>query len=255
MDLRRPLPPGSTPTRPDPGPSGMGRDGRSRAAAEAARLSLIRAYCRPGRTSLLDVGCGHGGDLRALAPALALGVGVGGCGRTLQRARDAAAGTPNLRFALGDAVLFSLAGCRDPKGPAVPDRFDLVVLRADGLDPADLPRQLAAGGRRLLPGGRLLLLAPDARHPAWRWAALLRGEETDGGPPGLTPPLARAAAAACGLTPVALHRLPWPMPGTADPHPRLMPGERGPGLVSRLRARLIPAAVPLGGFAMALRGR
>ena len=108
---------------------------------------LVRQTAPGGR--LLDVGCGRGGVVELVWEAAALAVGLDPDWRSLAEQR-----TPlRLACGLGEAIPFAAA------------QFDL-VLAVWVLE--HLPRPAVVLGeiaRVLRPGGRLICLTPNARHP------------------------------------------------------------------------------------------
>lgn len=108
---------------------------------------LVRQAAPGGR--LLDVGCGRGGVVELVWEAAALAVGLDPDWRSLAEQR-----TPlRLACGLGEAIPFAAA------------QFDL-VLAVWVLE--HLPRPAVVLGeiaRVLRPGGRLICLTPNARHP------------------------------------------------------------------------------------------
>jgi len=111
---------------------------------------------------MLDLGCGNGALLQALAGRIELGVGVDASTAMIERARSRATGQPALRF---ETIL----------GPHLPfaDRsFDLVTsfmsFRYLDWDPI-----LAEIRRVLSPGGRLLIVDMVEKPLAWTDARLL----------------------------------------------------------------------------------
>ena len=108
---------------------------------------LVRQTAPGGR--LLDVGCGRGGVVELVWEAAALAVGLDPDWRSLAEQR-----TPlHLACGLGEAIPFAAA------------QFDL-VLAVWVLE--HLPRPAVVLGeiaRVLRPGGRLICLTPNARHP------------------------------------------------------------------------------------------
>lgn len=237
MTLARTDPPGIG-SAPQPGADAAGEhQGGAAARAFAARHGLLRSLCTRERDgTLLDVGCGRGQDLLALAPHMALGVGVDASANAVQLARLAAmdALRRNLRFAVGNAVAFRVDA-------PVPDRYDLVVVRG-GDDLGGFARSLRAARQRLAPQGRIVVLGTDERHPAvaWRhWCLGLKRSVC------FTPDLVRELAGRLSLDRADQHALPWhPEPLPEDLAPR-------PGLVRKLSG--LAGLCPGGSFALVLR--
>ncbi|MFG3440690.1 methyltransferase domain-containing protein [Nonomuraea sp. NPDC047897] len=130
---------------------------------------------RPGHT-VVDIGCGPGTDLGAMAAAVAPGGTVVGVDRDpvmVETAGARLAGTPGVRVRHGDAHALPLAD-----GIADRARTDRVLQHVD--DPA---RALAEVRRMLRPGGHAVLAEPD-------WDGLL----IDSGEPELSRRLARFVA-------------------------------------------------------------
>ncbi len=124
----------------------------------------LTRHLPPGRPRVLDLGCGNGALLEALAGRVGESVGVDSSGPMLERARRRGAGSASLRFVRVDG----------PSLPFADDRFDVAIslLSFRYLDWDPLMRELS---RVLAPGGRLLVVdmvtAPVAIH---EWPRALR---------------------------------------------------------------------------------
>ena len=132
-----------------------------RAGTDAAIVGAILAR-QPAR--LLDVGCGEGWLLRAVAERHAcLRVGIDGSARLVEAARAA---DPDGRYAVCDYTALAA-------GAALPgDRFDVAVFNY-ALFEADVAPVLAAVRGRLAPAGLLLIQTVHpgtaaARPEGWR---------------------------------------------------------------------------------------
>jgi SAM-dependent methyltransferase len=126
--------------------------------------ALVRARFAPGQR-VLDVGCGRGGVIELLWREAGLAVGVDPDRASLREHR-----APIRRVcALGEAL------------PLAADQFDL-ALALWVLEHAPRPETLLGEAHRALrPGGRLLFLTPNARHPlllfnrfSWAFPAVQR---------------------------------------------------------------------------------
>jgi 2-polyprenyl-6-hydroxyphenyl methylase/3-demethylubiquinone-9 3-methyltransferase len=141
----------------------------------AGRLALIRAHAglRP-QDAVLDVGCGPGQHLLALAPEIAGGVGVDLSPRMIEVARAALASSPSrqrLRFEVADAQALG--------PPAVPPgSFDLALCIGALEHMLDKRAALAGIHRALAPGGRLFCLGPSGDYLWYRRIAPLLGFAT-----------------------------------------------------------------------------
>ena len=105
---------------------------------------------------VLDVGSGGGERLLALAPYLALGVGIDPDPVRVAAATEKAREQPKLRFAIGDARLRSLT-----------DSFDVILNR-------HAPFDLTAAAAHLRPGGRFITQQVGERNMGVVHAALGR---------------------------------------------------------------------------------
>lgn len=116
----------------------------------------------PSGSRLLDLGCGNGALLSALAPRLSLGVGV-----------DASAGQlTHARRRCADQAHLSFSQVREPVLPYPDGHFDLAVslLSWRYLDWDPMLRELS---RVLTPAGRLLVVDMAASPPSHReWPRL-----------------------------------------------------------------------------------
>jgi SAM-dependent methyltransferase len=210
-----------------------------------ARHRFLRALCANTRPTLLDVGCGTGLDLVALSPFLSQGVGIDFSAPAILQARATAGRRAclNLRFAIGDAVAFTI-------GPAggeeeVPQRFDLILLAGVLEHLGDARRVLAACRRRLAGSGRLIVVTPHRRSPALlmeRYRALRKGLAP---PRHLTPSELELLARRAGLEAVGFQALPHVAPL------REAPSAPVAGLFRALTR--VPLAAFRGAFGMVLR--
>jgi SAM-dependent methyltransferase len=125
-------------------------------------VRLDRAAFPQGRPRVLDVGCGTGALLRALAPRIASGVGVDTSSKMIDQAIARGAGSSHLRFQKID-------------GPVLPfetGSFDVVTsfLSFRYLDWDPIMQEIR---RVLAPGGHLLIVDMVERALAWRDAGRL----------------------------------------------------------------------------------
>jgi 2-polyprenyl-6-hydroxyphenyl methylase/3-demethylubiquinone-9 3-methyltransferase len=139
----------------------------------AYRLDLVRAHARLRPTDVvLDVGCGPGHHLVALAPEIARGTGVDLAPGMIDVARARLQGSPyaeRLSFAVDDAEELA----------AVPARSIDLVLCVGALEHMiDRRAALAAMWRTLKPGGRLFCLTPAGDYVWYRALAPLLGIST-----------------------------------------------------------------------------
>ncbi|WP_114393975.1 class I SAM-dependent methyltransferase [Oleisolibacter albus] len=219
-------PPAATPAAPG---RVRGHERDPAARAFAARQALLAEFCRDGRPTVLDLGCGLGADLLALAPRIGVGVGVDAAAGGVQLARLAArtCAAGNLQFGVGTAIAFRVP-------TPVPARFDLILLRAamaPGAQPrADLGGVLRAARLRLADNGRLVLFATDDSHPAVLWSRWCAGIRR---PAVITPGSLRLLAAGQGLVAQGLHPLPWVPEIPAEPGPPPTPLVRALSALAR----------------------
>ncbi|HEX7118843.1 MAG TPA: class I SAM-dependent methyltransferase [Longimicrobiales bacterium] len=241
--MSRPLPP-SSPDAFDRRADGLSPLDDPRAAPDAAaRIALLRSLCT-GRERVLEVGCGTGINLVALADRIVEGVGVDFAPRTIERARAIARrhGAANLRFAVGDAR--GLDAVRAADGP-----FHLIIL-AGVLE--HIPERrcvLRACRRRLTRGGRLVVIMPHPANPGFLWRRLVqrRSPRIFASDLHLRPTELRGLARAAGLAPVTVRPLPF-LPTFDD----------GPDIPARVRPLLrafgiLPHPATRGAYAMVLR--
>ena len=124
--------------------------------------ALTRRHLSPDRR-VLDLGCGRGGVMELFWRAVRRAVGLD---PDLASLREHRAGFPRV-CGLGDGLPFAAGS------------FDLVVALWVFEHLAAPERVLAEVHRVLAPGGRLLFLTPNARHPlilfnrfSWAWPAV-----------------------------------------------------------------------------------
>jgi SAM-dependent methyltransferase len=214
-----------------------------RAAEFRARVRLLRRLvARPGggAVRMLELGCGTGLNLVALADALAEGVGVDFSPAMIARARRNAdqAQARNLRFVRGDAA----------EAPFPAGSFDLVLLAGTLEHLPDRGAALERCRTLLAEGGRVVVVAPHPRSPALLWQRLVRGgagrqfaQDLHLAPRGLA-----ALARRHGLEPAGLHALPClPAHDGEEPPPGWVLGALG--LFS-----LLPVPAARGAFALVL---
>jgi ubiquinone/menaquinone biosynthesis C-methylase UbiE len=137
------------------------------------RLDLVRAHARLGRRDVvLDVGCGNGHHLLALAGEIAAGIGVDLSHGMIRAARARLASCPwpeRVTFALDDAARLA----RVANGS-----IDLVTCIGALEHMLDKPAVLASMYRVLRPGGRLFCLTPDGDYLWYRSLAPRLGYST-----------------------------------------------------------------------------
>ncbi len=178
-----------------------------RALALAWRTARIRKELRRLHGArVLDIGCGDGGQLADLAPSLAEGVGIDPDPAAIERARSRHS-HPRLRFEA--KALGALA--RPCRG-----RFDLVLM-IGSLEHMPDPREaIAHAADQLAPGGRMLIVMPDPRHPR-SWIHRLQGRLGPMPPFRHLPPSElRRLARSCGLRPAE------PRPGLPERLERIL---------------------------------
>ena len=137
------------------------------------RLSLIRTRARFRPTDVvLEIGCGNGLHLLALADSFGRGIGVDLSPAMLRVARRHVAGSPwhtKLRFTVDMAERLH----------SVADASVDVVFSVGALEHMlDKVRALANAFRVLKPGGRFVCLTPNGRYLWYRWLASWFGLET-----------------------------------------------------------------------------
>jgi ubiquinone/menaquinone biosynthesis C-methylase UbiE len=137
------------------------------------RVNLVRTHARLRRTDVvLDVGCGNGHHLLALAPYIARGMGIDLSPGMVGVARARMCGSPwqrRLTFAVDNGEkLHEVA-------TASVDAAICVGALEHMLDKAAV---LASVHRVLRPGGRFFCLTPDGHHPWYRTIAPLLGLST-----------------------------------------------------------------------------
>jgi ubiquinone/menaquinone biosynthesis C-methylase UbiE len=130
-------------------------DANSMAFFQAAKeQTYARLALQPG-DHVLDIGCGSGGDVRALAGLVGpdgRAVGVDGSATMIAAARQrSAGGSPPVEFVVGDAHHLDF-----PDASFDACRTDRVLLHLT--DPGQVLREIA---RVLRPGGRAVALEPD----------------------------------------------------------------------------------------------
>lgn len=123
------------------------------AVAEWKRRGLEALRPRPGAT-IVDLGCGTGEDVAALAAMVAPGgraVGIDASATMVAEARRRAAGRDDVDFRIGDARAIDL-----PDGSVDGVRAERVLLHMD--DPAAVVAEMVRVTR---PGGRVVVAEPD----------------------------------------------------------------------------------------------
>jgi ubiquinone/menaquinone biosynthesis C-methylase UbiE len=154
----------------------------------SARMDALRV-----RPRILEIGCGTGALLRALAPRLARGVGLDVSGQMLERARMGCRDLDELSFAqisgpelpLPDGsqdVVISFLSFRYLDWPAIwheigrvlapGGRFWMVDMVSSGVRLCDLPGLVRSTARQIVAPMRTPGLARDLRaltsHPEWK---------------------------------------------------------------------------------------
>jgi ubiquinone/menaquinone biosynthesis C-methylase UbiE len=137
------------------------------------RLSLIheRAHFQPTDV-VLEIGCGNGLHLLALADSFGRGIGIDLSPAMLRVARRHVARNPwqgKLQFTVDLAEQLS----------SVADASIDVIFSVGALEHTlDKRRVIATAFRVLKPGGRFICLTPNGHHLWYRWLASLFGLET-----------------------------------------------------------------------------
>ncbi|KFC74555.1 Methylase involved in ubiquinone/menaquinone biosynthesis [Bosea sp. LC85] len=139
----------------------------------AYRLALVRSLARPRPSDVvLDLGCGTGHHLLALAPEIERGIGIDVSPGMIELARArlrSAPGRANLNFETGNAE--ELTDIADQS-------IDLAICIGAFEHMLDKRAVLASIHRVLKPGGRFFCLAPDADYVWYRTIAPLLGWST-----------------------------------------------------------------------------
>jgi ubiquinone/menaquinone biosynthesis C-methylase UbiE len=140
----------------------------------AERLALVRREARLAPDDVvLDVGCGHGHHLLALAPEIARGIGVDLSPAMIEVARARLAASPwggRLRFEAGDAASL--------EGVVGADSVDLALCIGALEHMLDKQAALASVHRVLRAGGRFFCLTPSGDYLWYRALAPLLGFAT-----------------------------------------------------------------------------
>ncbi len=136
----------------------------------AYRVGILRDLARPGPGDrALEIGCGEGQHLRALAPEIAAGHGVDFAPRVVERARRSSAHLPHLTWAVD----------RGQELSTVEDGSVTLAFCVGALEHMiEQERVLAAVHRVLAPGGRFVLMTPNGGHPWYRRIAPALGVDT-----------------------------------------------------------------------------
>ena len=137
------------------------------------RLALVRSLARPRPSDVvLDLGCGNGRHLLALAPEVARGIGIDVSPRMIELARARLRSSPciaNLTFEVDDAE--KLKGIADQS-------IDLAICVGAFEHMIDKRAVLASIYRVLKFGGRFLCLTPDGDYVWYRTIAPVLGFAT-----------------------------------------------------------------------------
>jgi 2-polyprenyl-6-hydroxyphenyl methylase/3-demethylubiquinone-9 3-methyltransferase len=140
----------------------------------ADRLALVRREARLAPDDVvLDLGCGHGHHLLALAPEIARGIGVDLSPAMIELARARLAASPwadRLRFEAGDAARL--------EGVVAADSVDLALCIGAFEHMLDKRAALASVHRVLRAGGRFFCLTPSGDYLWYRALAPLLGFAT-----------------------------------------------------------------------------
>jgi ubiquinone/menaquinone biosynthesis C-methylase UbiE len=137
------------------------------------RLSLLRDLAQPGRSDVvLDLGCGIGHHLVALAPEVARGIGIDVSPRMIDLARARLRGAPR-----SADLTFAVDNAEELRGVA-PRSVDLAICIGVFEHILDKRALLASAYRVLKPGGRFFCLSPHAGYVWYRTIAPLLGYAT-----------------------------------------------------------------------------
>lgn len=168
-----------------------------RGTALRMRTAWLRDLCRGyPRPRLLDVGCGTGQQLLALAGDLEQGVGIDVSSAMIERAHRNAGEGPHadrLRF-------YALAA--EEMCPERLGTFDVVLFGASLEHMAEVPAPLARAAGVLRPGGVVILVLVHPWHPRGLWARLVAEAGAMPGLRAVMPGALRRAAVATGLRPI-----------------------------------------------------
>jgi ubiquinone/menaquinone biosynthesis C-methylase UbiE len=135
------------------------------------RLALVRNLARPGPADVvLDLGCGNGHHLLALAPDVAGGIGIDVSPGMIELARARLRGSP-AKANVGTANL-AFEGDNAEELKAIADQsVDLAICIGTFEHILDKQAALASIYRVLKPGGRFFCLAPRADYVWYRTIA------------------------------------------------------------------------------------